>query len=162
MRTTAVMGALLLGAVLIGQLVTVTPDRPERRVDFADAVAGARAAATFDVIAPKALPKGWIANSARFGPDAWHLGVVTPDDKYVGLEQATWSAKAMVDEFAPESRSAGQTRLAGHTWQVRTESDGDRVYLRDAGETSILVVGSARRADLERYVSSLSAASADS
>jgi hypothetical protein len=102
------------------------------------------------------LPKGWIATSARFGPDAWHLGVLTPDDKYVGLEQATGGAKAIVTEFAPKSRSAGTARILDHVWKVRTETDGDRVYVRDVGETSVLVIGSAPRAELERYVSSLS------
>lgn len=149
------MGALLLGALLVGQLVTMTPDRPERRVDLADAVAGAQAAATFDVVAPRALPRGWIANSVRSGPDRWHLGVLTPDDRYIGLEQATVSAPGIVDDFAPKSRVTGTVELAGATWQVRAESDGDRVYVRDFGETSVLVIGSAKRADVERYVASL-------
>jgi hypothetical protein len=156
LRTTAVMGALLLGVVLIGQLVTVTPDRPEVRVDLGDAVTGARGTATFEVIAPPALPDGWIATSARFTPDAWHLGVLTSDDKYIGLEQATTSVKTIIDDFAPKSRAVGDLKLAGEAWQVRTETDGDRVYVRDLGETSVLVVGSARRTEVERYISSLS------
>lgn len=149
------MGVLLIGAFVIGQLVTVTPDRPESRVELADAVTGAAATATFDVIAPKTLPKGWIATSARFGPEAWHLGVLTPKDKYVGLEQTTTSAKGIVDDFAPKSRAAGTAQIAGELWQVRTEADGDRVYVRDLGPTSVLVIGSASRSELERYVASL-------
>ena len=156
------MGALLLGAFVVGQLVTVTPDRPERRVNLADAVTAARAAAKFDVIAPRTLPKGWVANSARSGPDGWHLGVLTADDRYIGLEQTTTSVKGIVEEFAPKSRAAGAVELGGRKWQVRTESDGDRIYMRAAGGTSVLVVGSARRAELERYVSSLSAAAGES
>jgi predicted regulator of Ras-like GTPase activity (Roadblock/LC7/MglB family) len=147
---------------VVGQLVTVTPDRPERRIELADAVAGARAAARFDVIAPRKLPKGWVANSARFGPDAWHLGVLTPQNRYIGLEQAATSAAGVVGDFAPKSRAAGAVRLNGTVWQVRTESDGDRVYVRDVGKTSVLVIGSAPRAELERYVSSLSSAAAES
>jgi hypothetical protein len=162
LRTTAIMGVLLIGAFVVGQLVTVTPDRPERRVELADAVAGAQAAARFDVVAPPELPKGWVANSARFGPDAWHLGVLTPEDTYIGLEQATTSAAGIVDDFAPKSRAAGEVRLNGRTWQVRTESDGDRVYVRDLGMSSVLVIGSARRAELELYVSSLESADAGS
>ena len=161
-RTTVIMGVLLLGALLIGQLVTVTPDRPVRRVDLADAVTGAKAAATFDVVAPRTLPKGWVATSARFGPKAWHLGVLTSKDKYVGLEQTTTSAKGIVDDFAPQSRAVGEVRLNGNAWQVRTESDGDRIYVRDLGETSVLVIGTARRAELERYVSSLAPVAAGS
>ena len=162
LRTTAILGVLLIGAFAIGQLVTVTPDRPERRVELADAIAGAQSSAAFDVIAPPSLPKGWIANSARFGPDAWHLGVLTDEDKYIGLEQATISAMGIVDDFAPKSRHVGEVRLNGNAWQVRTESDGDRIYVRDFGETSVLVMGSARRSELERYVLSLAPVVAES
>lgn len=161
-RTTVIMGVLLLGLFVVGQLVTVTPDRPELRVELGDAVAGARRTAKFDVIAPTTLAPGWIANSARSGPDAWHLGVLTPEDKYIGLEQAMTSVRGIVDDFAPESRAAGTVSLNGEAWQVRTESDGDRIYVRDFGETSVLVIGSARRAELERYVSSLAPAEAAS
>jgi hypothetical protein len=150
------MGALLLGVVLIGQLVTVTPDRPEVRVDLGDAVTGAKATATFEVIAPAALPDGWIATSARFTPDTWHLGVLTADDKYIGLEQTSTSARTIIDDFAPKSRAVGDVQLAGEAWQVRTESDGDRIYVRDLGDTSVLVVSSARRTEVESYISSLS------
>jgi hypothetical protein len=155
LRTTAVIGGLVFLAFLVGQLVTVNPDRPESRLELADAVAGAKSAATFDVIAPKSLPKGWIANSARFGPDGWHLGALTSRDKYVGLEQEKASVRSIVEDFAPKSRAGGTAVLGGATWQVRTESDGDRIYVRDAGETSVLVIGSATKAELERYVSSL-------
>jgi hypothetical protein len=156
LRTTAVMGALLLGLVLVGQLVTVTPERSESEVDLADAVTGAQATATFDVLAPRGMPDGWIATSARFTSDAWHLGVLTDDDKYIGLEQTTTSAKTIIDDFAPRSRTVREVQVAGDEWQLRTEADGDRVYVRDVGDTSVLVVGSAGRADMERYLSSLS------
>lgn len=162
LRTTVIMGVLLIGAFAVGQIVTVTPDRPERRVELTDAIAGAQASAAFSVVAPPSLPKGWIANSARFGPDGWHLGVLTDQDKYIGLEQATTSAKGIVDDFAPQSRAVGEVRLNGNAWQVRTESDGDRIYVRDLGETSVLVIGTARRAELERYVSSLAPVAAGS
>jgi hypothetical protein len=158
LRTTAILGALLVSLFLLGQVVTVTPDREERRIELADAVAGAQAVAKFAVIAPRSLPKGWIANSTRSGPEAWHLGVLTGNDKYIGLEQATSSAEGIVDDFAPDSRAVGTAQLAGRRWQVRTETDGDRIYVRDLGETSVLVIGSAGRAELERYVSSLASA----
>ena len=112
------MGALLLGAFVVGQLVTVTPiGRNDGSISPTPSRAR-EAAATFDVIAPKSLPKGWIATSARFGPEAWHLGVLTADDKYIGLEQTTTSAKGIVDDFAPKSRAIGdgaarRQRLAG-------------------------------------------------
>jgi hypothetical protein len=61
----------------------------------------------------------------------------------------------MVHDFAPKSRAAGSVKVGGRTWTTRTESDGDRIYVRDFGDTSVLVISSASRADTERYVSSL-------
>jgi hypothetical protein len=157
LRTIGVLGALLIASFFVGKFMTVHPDRPEHTVKLADAVSGARRVATFDVVAPDALPPGSDATSARFGPRMWHLGVVTQDKKYIGLEQASSQPRTLVHDFAPKSRAAGTAQIAGRTWSVRTESDGDRVYVRDFGTTSVLVISSAGKVATERYVSSLSA-----
>ena len=155
LRTIGVLGALLIASFFVGKFFTVHPDRPASVVPLADAVAGARAIAKFDVIAPKQLPAGADATSARFTPGAWHLGVLTKDKNYLGLEQAPAEPATMVHDFAPKSRAAGSAKVGGRTWTTRTESDGDRIYIRDFGDTSVLVISSASRADTERYVSSL-------
>ena len=85
LRTIGVLGALLIASFFVGQIMTVKPDRPETRVDLADAVTGAKSVASFDVMAPRSLPKGWVATSTRFDADTWHLGVLTTDNKYIGL-----------------------------------------------------------------------------
>jgi hypothetical protein len=155
LRTIGVLGALLIASFFVGKFFTVHPDRPTSTVELSDAVAGARGIAKFDVIAPKALPAGADATSARFGPQMWHLGVLTSDNKYLGLEQATVKPTTLVRDFAPESRATGSAQIAGRTWSVRTESDGDRIYVRDFGPTSVLVISSAGKAATEAYVSSL-------
>jgi hypothetical protein len=156
LRTIGVLGALLIASFFVGQIMTVKPDRPETRVDLADAVTGAKAVARFDVVAPRRLPRGWVATSARFDAATWHLGVLTPDNKYVGLEQARSTPTTLVGDLAPKSRAAGVARIAGQAWHVRTEPDGDRIYVRDLGATSVLVIGSAKRVEIERYVASFS------
>jgi hypothetical protein len=155
LRTIGVLGALLIASFVVGKLMTVHPDRPTSTVKLSDAVAGARAIAKFDVIAPTSLPAGADATSARFGPQAWHLGVLTKDNKYLGLEQAPTKPATLIHDFAAKSRPAGTARIAGKTWAVRTETDGDRVYVRDFGRTSVLVISGAGPAVAERYVSSL-------
>lgn len=157
LRTIGVLGALLIASFFVGKIMTVKPDRPEVRVELADAVTGAKSVARFDVVAPKALPKGWVATSARSDADTWHLGVLTPDNKYVGLEQAPLKPTTIIADFAPKSRAAGTIQIHGQSWQMRTEPDGDRIYVRKVGSTSVLVIGSAQRDELERYVASLSA-----
>jgi len=146
---------LLIASYFVGKIMTVHPDRPQNTVKLADAVAGARGIAKFDVIAPKALPAGADATSVRFGPRAWHLGVLTRDNQYIGLEQERARPPTLVHDFAAKSRPVGTSKVAGRTWSTRAESDGDLIYVRDFGETSVLVISSADRAATERYVSSL-------
>jgi hypothetical protein len=155
LRTIGVLGALLIASYFVGKIMTVHPDRPQNTVELADAVAGAKGIARFDVVAPGRLPGGADATSARFGPHAWHLGVLTKDNKYLGLEQEQARPATLVHDFAPTSRSAGTVTVGGHRWAARTEPDGDRVYVRDFGKTSVLVISSASRADTEAYVGSL-------
>lgn len=157
LRTIGVLGALLVASFFVGKVMTVHPDRPTSTVKLSDAVAGARDIAKFNVIAPTSLPAGADATSARFGPHGWHLGVLTKDNKYLGLEQEAAKPATLIHDFAASSRPAGVAKIAGRTWSVRTEADGDRVYLRDFGKTSVLVISSAGRAVAERYVSSLAA-----
>jgi hypothetical protein len=159
LRTIGVLGALLIASFFVGQIMTVKPDRPQERVALGDAVKGAKSVARFSVVAPRALPKGWVATSARFHPDSWHLGVLTIRNRYIGLEQAESTPATMIHDFAPRSRTRGTVDIAGRPWQMRTEADGDRIYVRDFGATSVLVIGSARRVELERYVASLVASS---
>jgi Protein of unknown function (DUF4245) len=155
LRTIGVLGALLIASFFVGKFFTVHPDRPASVVPLGDAVAGARAIATFDVIAPQRLPAGADATSARFTPDTWHLGVLTKDKEYLGLEQAVAKPATLVHDFAAKSRVTGSAQVAGRRWVTRAEADGDRVYVRDFGATSVLVISSANRAETERYVSSL-------
>ncbi|HUS23216.1 MAG TPA: DUF4245 domain-containing protein [Aeromicrobium sp.] len=156
LRTIGVLGALLIASFFVGQIMTVKPDRPQSRVELADAVTGAKSVARFEVVAPRSLPEGWVATSARFTRDAWHLGVLTTDNEYIGLEQATSTPKAIIGDMAPKSRAAGTAHIGGARWLLRTEPDGDRIYVRRVGSTSVLVIGSAKRAEIERYVASLS------
>ena len=85
-----VLVVLLVAWVAIQSLVKDQPDSAVRTVDYAQVVAPAREAAKFDLVAPASLPKGWRATSVTFRdtlPQHWHLGVLTDDDRYVGLEQ---------------------------------------------------------------------------
>lgn len=155
LRTIGVLGGFLIAAFFVGQVMTVRPDRPATTVKLADAVQGARSVARFDVVAPRRLPDGARATSARFTASAWHLGVVTADGKYIGLEQAPVQPATLIHDVAPRSRPSGSARVGGQVWSGRVESDGDRVYVRDMGESSVLVVSSADAGVVERYVESL-------
>ena len=159
-RSVAVLGALILALYLVGRLFfTVTPDEPTRTLDHAAAIEASREAVDFALVAPTDLPDGWRATSVRVDDDTWHLGVVTDDDEYVGLEQVREGVRATVRRFAEGSEAAGDVTVDGERWALRTGPRDDLTFVRPEGDTTVLVTGSASRAQLERYLSSLSASS---
>lgn len=155
-RSIAVLGAIILTLFLVGQLVTITPDQPTRTVDYQEAVESSRTVADFDLYAPRSLPEGWRATSVRFEEGAWHLGVVTDEDDYVGLEQVGDSTQRAIERFAKGSRADGRTVIGGETWSLRTGPRDDRTYVRRDADVTIVVTGTAPRPVMERYISSLS------
>jgi hypothetical protein len=157
LRTVAVLGVIVLGLWGIGLFFTVTPETPVETVDYAEAVESARPVAEFPLLAPESLPDGWRATSARFEPSSWHLGVLTDDDEYIGLEQVTSGAAAAVSRFAEGSEAAGDVEIDGETWQRRTGPKGRTTLVREADGVTTLINASAPFEEVERYVSSLSA-----
>lgn len=157
LRSVAVLGALILALWGFGQLFTNTPDKTVKPIDYVSTVKSARPAAQFELLAPATLPKGWVATSARFTPETWHLGVVTEDEEYVGLEQQKVDAKDLIEVYAKGSKAAGTAVLGGTSWDVRTGPDGDVTFVRTESGLTTLVTGEASRAEVEAYVSSLSA-----
>lgn len=156
-RSVAVLGALVVALWGFGQLFTNTPDKPIRSIDYVDTVRSARPAAEFELLAPSSLPTGWVATSAKFTPTTWHLGVVTADEEYVGLEQSKVAAKQLIGVYAKGSKAAGNVTIDGRSWDVRKSPDGDIVFIRTESGLTTLVTGQAPRAEVEAYVSSLSA-----
>jgi hypothetical protein len=155
----AVLVALVLGFVGIRALISSPPD-DERTVDYSRVVPDVRKAATLAIVAPPSLPDGWRATSVRFTdapPQHWHLGVLTDQDRYVGLEQGPQSTSAMVREYVDAAASRGEpVRMGGKTWATYTDSGGDLALVRRAGRTTTLVVGhQVPRATLVRYVATL-------
>lgn len=157
LRSVAVLGALILALWGFGQLFTDTPERAVKPIDYRSTVTSARPAAEFELLAPRTLPDGWVATSARFTPTTWHLGVLTDEEKYVGLEQQRVSAKKLIEIYAKESKAAGTVTIEGDVWDVRKGSDGDVTFVRTESGLTTLVTGETSRAEVEAYVSSLSA-----
>lgn len=155
-RSMVVIAAIILGLYGFGQLFTATPENKVKAIDYVSVVEQARPAASFPLVAPAALPEGWRATSARFQTSGWHLGVLTDDDNYVGLEQIRSSADRAIDRFAEGSRSDDTAQVAGKTWSVRTGPDDRVTYLHHEDGLTTLVNSTASRAVVEDYIVSLS------
>ena len=157
-RSIVVLGLIVGALFAFGVLFRSTPDSPVEPVDYAATVAEVRDSVDYPVLAPSQLPEGWRATSARFKPGedhAWHLGVLTDDDEYLGLEQATVAETTLIKKFAEDSTPSGKMRVNGEQWQLR--DGGDRIVaVREFDGASTLVIGSVDTQVLRSYVSSLS------
>lgn len=159
-------GALVVLVVLTGAWVAFRsvlsrdPTSPVQRVDYARDVPLAREAADFHLVAPARLPPGWQATTVRFTPAPgahWHLGVLTDQRRYVGLEQGADSVRSMVEEYVDASAVRGRpVDVSGDAWSTYTDSGGDLALVRRVGRTATLVVGhDVPRASLVSYAAQL-------
>ncbi len=131
---------------------------PTRSVDYEQAANFAREQLDLDVLVPTPLPEGWRVTSVSFkpSPESWHLGMLTDQEKYVGLEQAASSAEKMVETHVDrDAARGGQIRIDGQSWTVWTDDGGDTALVRSEGETTTLVVGTAGEDVLVDFVTSL-------
>jgi hypothetical protein len=155
-----VLVMVVLAWVGIRALTSQDPDSPVQRVDYAQDVPFARKAADFDLLAPPRLPKGWAATTVRFERPPgghWHLGVLTAESRYVGLEQGDQAVGSMVEEYVdPEARRGSPVTIGTDSWSTYTDAGGDLALVRREGSTTTLVVGhQVQRTTLVDYVSSL-------
>ena len=145
------VGAMVVLLVVIGAYVAF---RAVNRNDVADPVVPidwkgpasyAREQADFDVLSPAALPQGWIATSARWAGGRephWHLGTLTAQKQYVGLEQEDRTVDDMVQEYVdPDAARGKDVTIDGQRWQSWFDEQ-DQALVRETGPVTTLVVGS--------------------
>ena len=145
------VGALVVLAGVIGVFVALRelkrddPRSPVRTVDYVQVAEFARKQADFDLVAPESLPAGWRATTVDYvdGEDArWHLGMLTDEENYVGLEQAESSEESMVATYVDQAAvRGGAVDVDGVSWSTWSDEGGDLALLRDDEDTITLVVG---------------------
>lgn len=155
-----VLVAAVVGWVGFRSVVGDDPDDPVDSVAYADDVPAARDAADFALVAPPRLPEGWRATTVRFTdrPDQhWHLGVLTDEGEYVGLEQGDDSVEDMVEQYVDADATPGDpVDVAGTPWTTYSDSGDDLALVRREGDTTTLVVGSGvPRSELVDYAATL-------
>jgi hypothetical protein len=169
--TGGLLGAMIvtvLAVVAIAGLNALKTDRPEtpvRAVDYEAMVRAGRADAKLVVMAPPSLPSGWKATSATYSTGSsptWHLGMLTDDGKYVGVEEALGGVKPLVEEHVDADAVQGKDVLIdGVMYQTWTDADGDYAVSREVeaenGTTaeSWLVVGTAPASEIRDFAATL-------
>jgi uncharacterized protein DUF4245 len=165
----------LVGAMVVTVLAVVafaavrafTSDNeptPVRSVDYSAMVRAGRADHKLLLMAPPSLPRGWKATSADYETGTlptWHLGMLTDERKYVGVEEALGGVQDLVEEHVdPNAEQGKDVTIDGETWQSWQDPDGDYAVsrsLRVAGEIreSWLVVGSAPERTIREFAARL-------
>lgn len=145
------VGALVVLLGVVGAFVGLReinrddPPSPVREVDYGKVADLARERADFDLVAPASLPPGWRATTVNYvdGEDAhWHLGLLTDQVRYVGLEQADSSPKSMVQTYVDETATPGESvEVAGVEWSTWADDEGDLALVRETPGTTTVVVG---------------------
>lgn len=159
LRSIAVMGVLVAAVVVFTSFLTDEPPPPSASVDYRQITGEAREVVDYEVLAPADVPKGWRSNGARLERGetmAWHLGMLTDSDDYIGIEQSGESVRSMVEQYSQDTHPDGTTKLAGERWKVRTGGE-ETTFVRREGGITTLVTGDAPRDQIESYITSLTA-----
>jgi hypothetical protein len=131
-------------------------------------VASQGAGAEPDPLLSPDLPKGWSANAAELrtgaatGIDDWHIGFITPDKQYVGLDQGfkaddTWAVTEL-----DSVRATGTTTIDGVKWVVYDnragQSDSKNVtygLVATHGSSTVVLAGTAAAKDFDTVARAL-------
>lgn len=147
-------------ATIVG--LTPRPDAdPVTVVDVGGALAQARATAPYAVAAPTGLPARWRATSARTSPSgadgvSWHVGFVTPEDRYAAVEQSNADATSFLAAIGESGRDDGTVTVAGTEWKrLYAKAKDQRTLWRTDGSTVLAVTGDASWAELQQLAAAL-------
>ena len=154
------IGGLILGLYAIGQFFY--GNEPEKRnVDFACVALDARKAVDWPLYTPQSVPEGWTSNFASFEPGneaVWRMGIITENDKYLGLEQNALPVQDALEKYAPNSKQTGTVEITGNAWDVYEDGNGTTSYIRVEQDRVVLVVSTTEESVARAYIASLGTA----
>ena len=158
------VGAMIVLVLVVVGFVVFSDVSREEPVTTVEPVAYVRPAryaqkvVDFPLLAPRQLPAGWIATSVRYraGDDpSWHLGMLTGDRRYVGVEQERLPGSDMVAEFVDQDATRGDdVTVDGARWQTWTDSGDDTALVRQTDAVTTVVVGAVSEATLASFIAS--------
>ena len=159
LRSVALLAVVLVIVVEVGGWFRHDTVVEPGAVDYQAVSRQAAGEASFPLLVPPRLPDGWRATQARWNPAGqhWHLGLLTEDDDYVGVEQMrAVTMDELVDTYLEGGDPDGQVLVGGVPWRVYVHADNDRTALLSAdGGVATMVLGSQSRAQLGSFAAAL-------
>jgi hypothetical protein len=164
-RTLTNMVWALLACFIVVAFLMIVTWRPKQEkitaVEYTVQMEDAKKVAPW-VRGPAPMPAGWTATSVEFrtpeqSPITWHLGIVTNEKKYVGLEQSNVTGPKFQSEELGKTTDDGTSSVEGVTWQrkVLLERKNENALVLVGSGVTTIVVGNAGYPALEAFASVL-------
>lgn len=158
------LGAISLVAGGIYLFIPHDEDKdPIKTVDTRVEIETVRRAAPYAVAAPEGLPTGWRATSVSYRAKSdlgavWHLGYLTPDKEYVGVEQSDTErvSRYVADVTHKAKQGGGAVEVDGKKW-TRYRGEKYNALVREEPGVTTVVTGTAPESDLLQMVKVLKA-----
>jgi hypothetical protein len=156
--------AVVLAFVAVILLITLRP-QPDavKPVEIRSLLSVARAQAGFPVLIAGPGTSGYVPTSVRWEPTAatkpdpvWHIGYVTPEEKYVEISQSASVSEMFISDRTTKGAPLDPVVIDGTTWQ-RFESQTRRSLVRLESALTTVVAGTLDWAELQSVASGLSA-----
>jgi Protein of unknown function (DUF4245) len=142
------------------------PDvQPVRTVDPTSTVDLAAARASYPIVVPQGLGKGYRPTSARTDagkasekgdPVTLEIGYVTPSDEFAGFVVSDDRRADPVAAVLDKAVERGSVDVGGRSWTRSTTPRGETVLSREDGGVIVAVSGSASEKELETVAGAVS------
>ncbi|NII40608.1 hypothetical protein E9228_001244 [Curtobacterium flaccumfaciens] len=144
-----------LGIVLFLVAVVVRPDQAvDRAVDYRQVAKQADVSGAA-LLVPD-LPSSYTSNHAEYqsgssrGVAVWTIGLLTPDDQYIGMHQGIDANDTWIADQLDQERATGSRTIAGTKWTVYDRRDegkgaGNNAYalVTTSGTDTVVLAGTA-------------------
>lgn len=149
---------VVIGFVLVrGALRTNEPTQVPT-VEYSHLLQSGKEDGKLLMLSPQPMPSGWRATSAQYrggaGP-TWHLGILTSDGKYVGIDEARSSVGDLVAKVVREPEQGEPVEIDGTTWQSWRGETGDYALTRAEEDVAIVVRGTTAATVVQGFVKRL-------
>lgn len=144
-RSLALIGAAVAAVVL---LVPRSQQPVVQPVDLGAAVQAAESVGDVPVLVPEPGEDWQLTSARREDPDGqlpatWHLGWLTPEEQYAGLEATAAASPTWVRQVTGDGEQVDTLEIDGRTWAVLVGAeDGRTSLLLEEPDRTVVVTGS--------------------